>query len=384
LGIRNFKNREMKYLQKIILILVLTFWVLGLKAQDAYIIKDTVITYLSKIVESSDFDNSRVCTYESGDELVNLTPYEVDKYKTNGGRIYVSKQITVFDKTERFFLEKIVDDSVSLYYLKMRNSKVFFMEKDSGEFINLYNNDIKKFRNNLSELTNDCQNVKVALKYVKQNNISLINFMKRYNNCKLKPFPFAKYGINFGINQVQLTTPSKTNIELLKKLSNKTDKNIFIGAFADIPINVSFFSFHPEFNYTRNAFYYNNLQDNIDTDILINFSSFNIPVFLRYTFPFNKFRPFANVGGVFSSNFKFSQTIYESTIHGNNIYINETEHSDILSKYQLGFSAGLGFMYDLNYSNSIFCELRYYQQNSTVSISYANKKEISFVIGFNF
>lgn len=369
---------------RIYLLLIFCFFATSLFAQTGYYATDSTMSSGIKLIDGTDYDNSRVCKVKKGKEIIKFTPYEISEYGFNEDRTYVSKDIYISDSSEKVFLERLVKGETNLYYYKGKNIKTFFLEKDSTIFIEISKKNNNGYKSILNEFTNDCNAVSNAIKLVRYNKKSLAKLTERYNNCELKPFPFLRYGVIIGYEIDKLIPNSNVEIDYLNEFSYKYESGYTIGLFIDNPILVSDFSFHAEINYSKQSFSYNIKEENKDIDLLINISSLSIPLILRYTYPSLKFRPYINLGGIFSYHFNNKiNSLFEANIDDNIIEINKISNSTIYD-HQAGFNLGGGIQYSLDYRRSIFIELRYNKLYGISNSGSFNNDVLQILTGINF
>lgn len=370
--------------QKNIIFLILSLLSINVLSQNMYFSTDSVTSVGIKLIDGGDIDNSRFCQVKKGEKIIKYSPYEVKEFGFKDGRIYFSRNIIISNEEKRVFLERLNRGNINLYYYKDRNGKKFFIEKDSGQLIKISKKEIdnRTYKDSLQFYTKDCDNITDALKLIKYNKVSLSKFTNQYNSCVHKPFPFIRYGVTIGYG---ITKPlnSKISDEVLNEAVFNKDNSFNIGLFLDIPILLSYFSLHPEIYYQKNAFTSHTVNDNIINDIIINSTSINIPILLRYTYPFIKYRPYINLGGCFVYNIKNNNAIYTTTITNNIVEIEEVNESNIYSEKQIGYSMGGGIQYNINYRKSLFFELRYYNSYAITNETYGNKS-FQCIIGLNF
>jgi len=162
---------------------------------------DSVVKII-KLKEGTDIENAQFCKEERNDSVFTYTPYDIIWYRYNN-RLYLSKDIQLEGKTKRIFIERLVAGKISLYFYCDSNSKRFYLDRDSSYFKELTegskNNSI--FRDTLSKYCSDCKNIDEAVKSVKYNTESLSLFIKMYNSCTYRPFPFPKFGLYLGLNR---------------------------------------------------------------------------------------------------------------------------------------------------------------------------------------
>ena len=350
-----------------------------------YASDSTMITGIT-LIDGGDFLNSRFCQVKKGENILRYSPFEIEEYGFKDGRVYVSKEIYIFDSTHRVFLERLVIGKTNLYSYKDQRLKTYFLEKDSTLFIELPkydSNNIIDFNNNLLQITSDCENVSDAIKLVHYNKKSLSTLISLYNECELKPFPFIRYGINIGLGKTNLVQNISITNELFRRGHFNNDYNISFGIFGDFPICQSDFSFHSEINYQKAGFSSHVQIDSIITDLVVNTTSFSIPVLIRYTFPKMKFRFFGNVGFLYSNNFRNNNVVYQSVITENIIEINQSKDWVITSPHQFGYSIGGGFQYKIRFRNFLFIELRFTSLFSTLE-NVLGINKIQLLTGLNF
>jgi len=355
---------------------------------EFYSIGSTISTGI-KLVDGGDIGNSRFCQVKKGDEVIKYSPFEVKEFGFKDGRIYLSKDIQISDSVQKVFLEQLVIGHTKLYYYRGKNLRMFFIEKDSTLLVELpkrnEDGDIG-FRDNLQNITSDCQNVNEAVKFVGYNKKHLTELITRYNKCIYKPYPFFKYGMSLGYETTRLVPSPGIKNEYISQLDFTYTGGVTIGFFADIPVSLSNFSLHTELYYSKHGFSYNQLIGNKDIDFVANISSLKLPVLIRYVYPnlLNKIRPFINAGGIAGYNFKKNGSIYEATITQTKVEINDVLETTLIDKNQIGYAVGGGIEFKLNNRNHLFFELRYnklYCSSNSVSM---NNSEFHFITGINF
>jgi opacity protein-like surface antigen len=153
--------------------------------------------------------------------------------------------------------------------------------------------------------------------------------------------------------------------------------------FTDIPILLSYFSLHPEVYFQKNAFSSHSSIGNTVNDIIINATSVNIPILIRYTYPTSKVRPYINIGGTFNYNIRNDNAFYTTTIYKDTIKLGETNKNKIYSEIQIGYTIGGGIQYNVDYRKSIFIEIRYINLYGLTDETYDHRSMQCF-IGINF
>jgi hypothetical protein len=374
---------------QIFLVVIIYLFPLLIYGQSNYIETDSVLTIGGiEIIDGKDWENSEVCQVKMGGKTTRFSPLELEEYGFTDGRIYVSKNIHKTDSsTKRVFLERLVKGNITLYYYKGKTTKTFYLERDSSLLIELpktdKGNNAVSFHETLLETTSDCQNISEATKLVSYNKKSFTKLIQRYNSCKLRPFPFLKYGLIVGYAASKISFAANSEFLYSSQFDYKYDPGITLGIFIDNPVFMSDFSINLELLFSRNGYSYNWSDENHDVDLVINTTSISLPVLIRYSYPSIKGRPFINVGGTYVNNIRNDCQEYEAVIMGNAINIKKTNEESTISSNMLGLTLGAGFQYKVTYKNYASIELRY-DKLQGVSHSGSLKETIQLISSFNF
>lgn len=348
-----------KFCFKIFLFLVSLFPI-SLAAQhiNYYEKANTTITGIN-LVNGGDINNAQFCKVITRNNSKKFTPHEVIEYGFNNGQTYVARDITVSGMKKRVFLERLAKGKLNLYFYKNNYLKLYFIETDSAQLIEIPQKKGKNtvFRKILAENTGDCANVKDAAKFVSYNKKSMAKFINRYNGCELKPFPHFRYGIFAGYEGTKLIPYDP--VADIGNINFGYNGGYSIGVFTDIPLFASCFSLHPELYFSKQRYSYSSTKENKQYDFVANVTSFKLPVLLRYAFPVNKVRPYINAGIILGYNLVSDDVLYESNITNSTIKLNSVTSGIWFNKFQLGGSMGAGVEIALTYRNSLFIEFRY-------------------------
>ena len=371
----------MKRLLYLILFLIQSLIVYG---QRNYYLTDSLKSVGVKIIDGGAIKNSTQCQIVKKGKTLIYSPDEVKEYGFKDGRVYISRIIKINNEEKKVFLQRLSKGNMNLYYYKDKNGGKFFIEKDSGQLIEVFKKGIdnSNYRDFLKPYTQDCNNVSGALKLVTYNKPSLTKFIDQYNSCLHKPFPFIKYGLIIGYGVSKPQNP-KISVGVLSNAVFKNDNSFNAGIFADIPILFSYFSLHPEIYFQKNKFSGHSIINNEINYITINTTSINIPLLIRYTYPALKLRPYVNIGGTFTYNISGNNVVYATTISDDIIEIEEIINSNVYSEKQFGYTAGGGIQYSIDNRKSLFLELRYNYLNGLTKETYGNKS-FQCIIGINF
>jgi hypothetical protein len=371
--------------QKIIFLVIISLFSLKSFAQRGFYKNDSIAKIGVKIVDGGKISNAQWCIEDRKDSLLSFSPYEVSKYGFNKGKTYVSKDITFSGATKRVFLEQLNEGKINLYFYAEQKLVTYFIEKDSTTFLELpKENENSNFQKQLQELTSDFPEFSNSTSLVKYNRTALSRFVNDYNQQLNRPFPHFRFGITGIYEMTKFSLTSDQNIPSLDKIPFSYESSFSGGLFIDVPLLVSYFSLHPEIQYSQYSYSYFAKTDDKDIDFLANISSIKVPVLFRYTFPSNNIRPFANAGGIVAYNIRNENTLYETTFTGNQIEINNLGENPLIPAFQAGFSAGLGVEFKINFQHSLFFEIRYNQFINGQLSNSLRSTDLQFITSFNF
>ena len=325
-------------------------------------------------------DNSQFIRLKRKNEEVKYYPEQLSEYGFKDGTVYESKSIPVSGQTKQVFLERLEHGKIDLYYYTEKGISTYFLERDSTVFV-----EIKKkedFRKIISKYTEDFDWKANQVLLTKYNRKSLSKLISYYNSGRNKPLPFPRFGIIAGYNSVSLDISSSTSMAQLDNISFTPRSSILFGVFGDMPIEMSDFSFNVGVNFSKSGFSVNSRDARSDVDVVVNITSLNIPVLLRYTIPTLAWRPFINAGGIFSYHLRNESNIYQSSINQNAITIDEVQQESLISESMLGYSFGLGLQRNLNHKKIAALELRFNQLYGNEDT--LNKSHFEILTSFSF
>lgn len=349
----------MKQLPLIILLLILVQKTLG---QSAYVIFEDSTYTGAKVMGGSDLENSRLCRVHIGDQLKKFSPKVVSEYGLKNGKVYVSKEILLSGEKKSVFMERLNEGDLVLYYYCGKRTKIFCLEKDSSQFIQLSEKSIGNqghfYREQLQEILTGCPNVSDPIWVVSYKKASFRELMERYYSCEQKPFPYARVGFSLGYDYSKLI-PSKGMGTDYLEMNTQYSRGLTAGVFADIPLSASNLSIFSELRYTQHNYnYYSRLEDK-DIDFFAMTKTLSLPLCIRFALPVNRFRPYIQAGGQMAYNFVNSTDRYNSFISGNTIETLRIDENRSVADILWGFTGGAGVEHKLNYRKSLFIEIRY-------------------------
>lgn len=369
----------MKKFLLLIIQLILVFHVFG---QNGFVVTDTSLFVGENVVDKGAILNSQYCYIQHYDTSFKYSPEDILAYGIKGGPKYVVKEIKMDGRTQKVFLEVLIEDHISLYLINDKGNKRYFVGQDSLPFFEIYkesNSSKLDFNDSLALLMNHCDQVISYHHLVNFKKASLSRFFKNYHSCSNRPFPRFRFGAYVGFNIYHFI--EKQEDEYLKKLEFTSFTGFSYNVFLDQPITASDFSFRVELSYSKKAYSKTGRLMQAESDFVTNINSINLPVLFRYTFPTVKFRPYINLGGIFNYNFRNEVFASYYNYDGDDVFLTLSD-TEYIPKYQLGYAIGGGLEYTLTPKYSIFCEFRYNEllslENGSLGLRY-----ISINLGFS-
>jgi len=350
-------------------------------SQNNYYQRDSMMFYGANVIDGGAINNAKQCEVKEAEKTLIYSPKEVHEYGFSDGRVYISRTISIQNEEKKVFLEILKKGKLNLYYFKDKDGSKYFLEKDSGHLVELKSSPDKLYKATLEQYVADCSSASEALKHVPFNKNNLNKFFEMYNSCSNQQFPYIKYGVMVGCGIYEPQNYNISSNELkIAEFNNTISLNF--GAFMDIPILVSSFSFHPEIYFLKNNFIGRSLSNSEITDIKINSNAIVLPILFRYNFLSLKFLPYLNLGGIYAYNFSNNPALYSTTIQNDIVEISMISSANIYSKEQFGYAFGAGFHYKINSRNSLFMEFRYNNLFAKTPNTYGNKS-LQCIIGIN-
>lgn len=340
------------------------------------IVKSNGATYSGiTLIRGNDKLNAKICRMAKiNNVIVVFTPDSLLRYRFKNNRLFISETIDIAGTQKKVFLEKLVDDTTSLYHYVDDEHDIFFLQKNEGELIMMKENN-GQFQGILQQLLDSCVVVNQVIPKVKFNKRALYMLVKAYNQCDLWDFSIKTFGIFAGGSYV-FYSPGKN----LTGVDFKKTFGATLGLFIDYPLVIKHLYFHPEFVYS-----YANLEtkEPVKTGLIAfktNISTLAIPLLIRYKIDEQRMKPFFNAGLAYAQNFVKVNENYKSFMA-----LYSMSKKELYPKADISMIGGLGFQYNLNMLHSIYLELRYSRSFSPFDISNTlAKNEILFNFGFNF
>lgn len=349
-----------------------------------YLATDSSLIAPVEIIQGLPKDNSQFIRIErENGEKIKYLPEQLSEYGFKTGIVYVSRSISIGKEEKQVFLKRLERGKINLYRYTAKGVNTYFLERDSTYFIELKKS--KEFTKELSKYTSDMKWRAAQPRLARYNQASLSKFINFYNADKNRPLPFPRFGLLLGFNSIEIDELKLTVGNTLVPLEDRRTftfeptSTVSFGLFADLPINMSDFSFNLGMNLARFDFLANSETFDSDVDITIDITSINIPILLRYTLPTISWRPFFNAGGIYSYHVSNKNEIQRFRIESE---VTENSEASLISKGMLGYSFGLGVERYLSYKKLASIEFRVNQLYGRQDL--LNKNYLEFLMGFSF
>ena len=367
----------MKKIKNWLTITFLTLFVQFSYSQKSdYIATDSSFTSGIKLLQGTSRENAQFIRLKRKNREVRYYPDQLSEYGFKNGTKYFSREIIIDGDEKLAFLEVLEQGIVTLYYYEDKKHKTFFIEKDSILA------ELKKDKEAFKALSKDCEFISDGIKLASYSRKSMKKLVSDYNECKRQPFPYSKIGIAAGIKSTTLDASDLSNPRI-EKINFSPSNSMYLGVYADFPIEMSHLSFNTGLFFTKTGFSENSIDSQSDTDVVINLTSINTPILLRYTIPTTRIRPFFELGGQLIYHFENSSEVYNSTIDDDIIIINTPNLVEpLVADYIIGYMIGGGLQYNIDYRKTLSFELR--QSTSYDEDGSSNMKGLDFLIGFTF
>lgn len=350
-------------------------------AQNDYFATDSSL-FSGVSIANGGFENGkRIIRVSTADRIFNFTAEDIKEYGLADGTIFVSKEIDLLGKSQKVFLEKLVSGKNNLYQYLGGKKPRFFIEKENS-FLTELIKDNHQYKAQLRTIFNNNLYVADNIKLLKFKKKYLIKFLDHLNKNLNRPIPHTKIGLSAILNQTSLHVRADTKSKYLSDLMFDRNKSFGLGLYIETPIEMSNFTLKGGLNYQKSSLSGNKQKDRNETDIVVNLSTLDVPIMLKYTIPKFKWMPFFNLGGNFMHNIQNSNEIYLSERDENTITIEKMEDLKVINRSMVGFSLGSGVQYQLNYRSYISSEIRYsrfFSSERTVGIN-----QIQLIASFSF
>ncbi len=363
-----------KYLLYCIALLSTTSFVFGQKDyKPGMIITNNNDTLCGLIDMKSNYQNCRECIFIEKNEQNPKTffPEDIKAYKIENEKYYVSKKVTMNNKTQWVFLEFMVDGIVDLYYLKESND-YYFIEKDTSiyqlsnesrvEIINdkKYLKNSNQYKSILQYVFYDSPKIKNEIATTNFNYTSLIKVTKDYHNSVCNEYECIDYSRSVRAGIFLETYVGIINSWMGLKTSSDHDFNLKPSFGFNLrirPVKTHYlWNVMVGFNYSENNFqgYYNNTlftEYSATYQIYSKYKIIRIPMTVEYSLPFKKIKPFVSLSynHIFLTNIDYDINRIDEM--GKVI-----DYNSAFRKYQFGLSGHIGLKYNFKNNSYIFLD----------------------------
>lgn len=326
--------------------------IVNANAQTGYYFTDSTKNYGVFILDEGKAGNARYCSVRQYDwSIRRFSPNEVTEYGISSDKIYLSREIKG-PIPIRVFMKKELDGKIKVLTYSTSNKNIYFLDTDTG-LMKLERG--KQLTLQLRELTAGCEASVRNAPFVRYTAGAISEYIDNYNHCSNKFLPHTRFGI-FGF--VENTLQRAGTWSEARVFDFKPQSVSSFGAFVDHPIYYTYWSIHPELqysshNYSNSAFFPSGAMDYIEQSKII-----KIPVLLRFITSKGFIRPFVNAGPALGWAVDYKRTVLETRIDGDIINI---ESKDVEINHSLfpGISAGAGIEARISARFAFFAEARW-------------------------
>ena len=369
----------LKYFSFVLVMLIFSLSGYGQrKLEPGYVVMNNNEIVYGSIDIRSNVQNSKICQFQPKDDkiLIIYTPDDILSYRTDS-KYYLSREVEINSKKQKFFLEFLVDGIVDLFYLKDLINEYYFVEKDqvlvpiSNKEVSVmvegngftsndrsYVKNSNQYKGVLNYLFRDGEGMTNRISHADFQYRSLINLAKDYHNAVCSEYECIDYTRTTN-RKVYLQVGSgiiNTWMGLKTSADVQTNLRPLIGAqlrFTPLKsnskwhfllgLNISGNNFH---GYYSNDLYFYAHRDTFDLTAI--YYALRIPLNIEYVFTTGKIQPFISMGytGIVLIN-----TDYAAYGHLNDRNYPEFTH---FRKYHHGYTGGVGIKYNLKNTNYLY------------------------------
>lgn len=408
--ITHFKPNEFLLINFVLVIAFLPIYKTVTSQSDfkpGFIISHEMDTMNVLINNAGETDNCKKCVFkenEKGDKKT-FGPGDIYGYRFLDGKYYISMEITIKEKTEKVFLEYLVDGMVDVFCYTHFNGTSYYIKKEGEELTELsqYEKTIykdgteytivnKPYVGHLNVLFIDAPETKKDIEKVSLNRNSLISISEKYHyevcddrGCvvykKKLPKKLFSIGPALGYNTIHFENkqlnyrvyrfyeiedvPKCFNFGLLAKISFPYTRDklelYYLGLIYSYDVSSTFLKWKGNQSYPTQYIY-----SLSSTDLQHN-------LILRYNILIRKLKPFIELGGFYSQKLFLEKQGFEVV----------RTFSEVFPKQgYFGFSAGAGITY--RYAKKMEVFIRFAYHKGWDAFSYYQTNEFSFTLGFPF
>lgn len=375
--------------------------------KPGFIIRNQIDTISGYIDLGSNVRNSNECRFYNAfdSELTIFTPDDIDAYRIENLKYYVSKNVVIDGVPQVVFLEFLFEGEIDLYYMKEPNVDRYFLDSE-GQLIVLDNEEIIDFdeyggkyaydsnrhRNVLAYLFREYPDLVKDVQSINLDHKPLINIAKKYH-----------YRVCEGTDCIDYTKSMKTvwyiepymSIDLSwLGIENSHDKTTSINPALGANFRFASSRGHYLWNFvTGIKISMNNFSDDFVASIYsdnettyrieVKYGLLSVPLKVEYYLPVETFQPYFSVGYsntfLYGADYEVRKVYYSPPMVGVPI---ETEfHS-----YHGGILIGAGARKKLRNNNFLYlrCEYEYRKPliNTRYLLEYINVSSFNISLGY--
>lgn len=353
---------------------------------------------------------------DSTAEIVKYEPTDLMAYGFDDNKMYKSTKIRSDSSEVMVFMELLVKGTINLYHYK--DDGRFYVEKGGHSTKALYQTEIKVMHEGryyikkrkdylgvLRFLMSDCAATGKSIDRIQLERRQLMELVNNYNECGLNEESFQTKRTFLLIRKGILAGGQTTKINFIASipyyayLANanfSTDIQPFGGVFVNttFPWITQKVSLQAEAQFAK-AHYYSDSERvklqgtlTIHDEITIDMAYFRFPVFLRYTYPKGKYRPYFQAGATFDIVTRKDVYMIHEERWRESVYANEN-YSLVTRKLQSFGMLGGGIAHPILKKLVWFVEARAFIGDSLITPSVsaiykARTKVFALQTGFSF
>jgi hypothetical protein len=352
--------------------------------QSGYIAIDKTILAGVEFFNSSDADLSRFIRVKIYNRSLKYSPGEVEEFGFNDRR-FISKYVELEkDPSGRYFLEQLVDDTVSLYYAKIGGRKLLFLENENTLF-KLNKKGQPGFYDQLLALCHSCKYAKSNATILRYNKLTVKNYLEEnLVGCSKKRVPYISYDVSIGFNKNKLTAGGVPYNG--KEDARISSQGVSIGISTNRPLGSSNFSLQPELWFGTSKYFFVNDFDPIGLYIALSTATLSVPVLTKFTIDVsNRVQPYLLLGINNRFHLVNDQKSYLTEMEGNDRVITDIwEFDDILPTYQFGIVGSAGVLVIITRKLGLNVAMRYGADLNGNNKDLIASNQFSFILGLSF
>lgn len=370
------------------ILLLLVFIPFLVSAQRGYIANDSCINSGLLLKGGKAHFNARYCQWQKGDSLIQFGPKEISEYGFEDGRVYVAKEINYQDRYRWVFLERLVKGEIQLYMYHDGIEANYYIEIDHQKLVGLPNaergDERQILRDTLRALLPDCLYMEPIFRVARFRERPLKYLVESGNTCEIRTYIHPRMGIGAAYCRSKWGYAEKINNVFAKEFEFSWSGSFIWGLFIDYPVQADHWFIHTGLYYGSDAFALNSRYNELEFDYLVETSSFQTPLLLRYSFSGSRLRPFVSGGGWAMLHARRDEELYRFLHAQDQIELQSRTQTAYVSSFQLGLAMGVGLEIPISYRRGLFIEVRTQKAMGMAKAGGLNRTEFQLLTGINF